>query len=104
MVDREKALPIFYNRTPDAEARAAVARLAPEPLAALTTPLRITGERFGRVPRAYIECTDDRALSLDMQREMQTALPCDPVASLKSDHSPFYSAVEELAHELLKLA
>ncbi len=104
MVDRDQALQIFCNRTSEDEARAAARRLAPEPTAALTTPLRITAERFGRVPRAYIEATDDRALSLEMQREMQAALPCEPVITLNSDHSPFYSAVAELADELLKLA
>lgn len=104
MVDRELALPIFYNRTSQEEARAAAERLVPEPFAALTTPLRITAERFGRVPRAYIECAADRAISLDMQREMQAALPCNPVITLETDHSPFYSAVPELARELLKLA
>jgi hypothetical protein len=39
-----------------------------------------------------------------MQREMQAALPCEPVITLESDHSPFYSAVPKLAQELLKLA
>lgn len=104
MVDRELALPIFYNRTSEAEARAAADRLTPEPLAALTTPLKITAERFGRVPRAYIEATDDQAISLEMQREMQAALPCEPVIALQSDHSPFYSAAPELARALLELA
>ena len=39
-----------------------------------------------------------------MQREMQAALPCDPVIALDSDHSPFYSATRELAEALLALA
>ena len=103
-VDLEQALPIFYNLTPRDEARAAANRLVAEPLAALTTPLRITAERFGRVPRAYIETKHDRAVSLEMQREMQAALPCSPVMNLESDHSPFYSAVPELAEALLRLA
>jgi pimeloyl-ACP methyl ester carboxylesterase len=99
----EPAISIFYNRMSDEDARAAAARLVPEPLAALTSPLRLTAERFGRVPRAYIECTDDRAISLHMQREMQAALPCDPVITLECDHSPFYSAAPELADSLLTL-
>ena len=104
MIDLEQALPIFYNRTSEEEARAAASRLVPEPAAALTTPLKISAERFGRVPRAYIEATHDRAISLAMQREMQAALPCEPVITLETDHSPFYSAVPKLAQELLKLA
>lgn len=103
-LDREEAIPIFYNRCSEADARAAARRLVPEPLAALTTGLRISPERFGRVPRAYIECTDDRAISLEMQREMQAALPCAPVITLESDHSPFRSATRQLADALLTLA
>lgn len=104
IVDLEQASPIFYNMTSREEARAAADRLVAEPLAALTMPLRVTAERFGRVPRAYIETVHDRAVGLDMQREMQAALPCSPVISLESDHSPFYSAVPELADALLRLA
>jgi hypothetical protein len=104
MVDREQAIPIFYNCTPEAEARAAVNRLVPEPAAGLSKPLTLSGERFGRVPRAYIEVTQDRAIIPQMQRDMQAALPCAPVITLEADHSPFYSAVPELAEALLGFA
>lgn len=104
ILDLEQASPIFYNLTTESDARAAADRLTPEPLAALTMPLRITAERFGRVPRAYIEAVHDRAISLEMQREMQAALPCSPVITLETDHSPFYSAVPALAEALLQLA
>jgi pimeloyl-ACP methyl ester carboxylesterase len=103
-VDREEVVPIFYNRCSAEDARAAAHRLVPEPLAALTTPLRVTAERFGRVPRAYIEASDDQAISLAMQREMQAALPCDPVITLDTDHSPFVSATRDVADALLRLA
>lgn len=104
MVDLEQALPIFYGRTSEAEARDAARRLTPEPTAALTTPVKVSAERFGSVARAYIEATEDRAISLEMQREMQAALPCGLVITLNSDHSPFYSAPSELADALLSLA
>ncbi len=73
-------------------------------MAALTRPLKISAERFGRVRRAYIEASQDQAISLEMQREMQAAWPCEPVIALESDHSPFYSAAPELARALLELA
>lgn len=103
-VDLEPALPIFYGRTSEALARAAAARLTPEPMAALTTPVRVSAERFGRVARVYIEAADDLVISLKMQREMQAALPCARVVTLDCDHSPFYSAPSELAQALLSLA
>jgi pimeloyl-ACP methyl ester carboxylesterase len=104
MIDPQLGIPVFYGRCSEGDAQAAANRLTPEPLAALTRPLQVTDGGFGRVPRAYIEATDDRAISLEMQREMQAALPCDPVITLTSDHSPFYSAAPELAQALLELA
>ena len=103
-LDLDLAMPIFYGRCAPADAPAAARRLVPEPLAALTTPIRISPERFGRVPRAYIEAAHDLAISLEMQREMQAVWPCHPVITLESDHSPFYSAPSELAQALLSFA
>jgi pimeloyl-ACP methyl ester carboxylesterase len=87
----------FYGTCSPADAAMAAARLTPEPLKPLATPLALTDTGFGRVPRAYIECTRDRTISLAAQRRMHAALPCDPVYTLDSDHSPFYSCPEALA-------
>lgn len=103
-LDPERASSIFYNLTPAEMAQRAAERLCPEPAAAVATPLKVTANQFGKVRRAYIEATEDRAISLQMQREMQAALPCEPVITLQSDHSPFLSAVPELASALLSLA
>lgn len=93
----------FYGDCDDATVHFALERLRPEPLRPLAAALRITGERFGAVPRAYIECTRDRAISHAAQRRMQTRLPCDPVFTLESDHSPFLSHPRELAGILCRL-
>ena len=66
--------------------------------------MSVTQERWGRVPRAFIECTDDRALPLAFQRRLQQALPCDPVVTLDSDHSPFLCMPRELADHLAAIA
>ncbi len=89
----------FYGRCAPEDAARAEARLTPEPLKPLATPLTLGG-RFASVPRAYIECAHDRTISLAAQRRMQAALPCDPVHTLDSDHSPFYSCPAELARVL----
>ncbi len=90
----------FYGDCEAREAAAALSRLRPEPLRPLVTPLRISAENFGRVPRAYVECTRDRTISLAAQREMQADWPCEPVLTLDSDHSPFLSHPEPLARWL----
>jgi pimeloyl-ACP methyl ester carboxylesterase len=93
----------FYNRCSEEDAAWAIARLRPEPLKPLVSSPRITDEHFGRVPRAYIECRYDHAISLASQKRMQAALPCDPVVTLDSDHSPFLSAPAALAQALDRL-
>jgi pimeloyl-ACP methyl ester carboxylesterase len=94
----------FYNRCSADDVAAMFARLFPEPMAPLSTPPTITPGRWGRVPRAFIECSDDNALTLAYQRSMQAAAPCDPVITLDADHSPFLCAPEALADAMLRIA
>jgi pimeloyl-ACP methyl ester carboxylesterase len=95
---------VFYNTTP-APLVARAARLAgPEPMVSFTTPLQLSAERFGRVPRAYIECSEDRAIAPPLQALMVAETPCREVIRMETDHSPFYSAPEELAGHLCGLA
>jgi pimeloyl-ACP methyl ester carboxylesterase len=95
----------FYHRcTPEDQAEAC-RHLYAEPIAPDRAPSGITHERWGRVPRAYIECSDDQALDLaTQQRMMQAAAPCDPVITLDTDHSPFFCAPEALSVAMLEIA
>jgi len=89
--------PNFYNTTDQAWVDRARSLLTPEPMAVFTTPLTLTEAAYGSVSRAYIECTQDNAVPLELQRLMQADLPCAPVFTLETDHSPFYSAPDQLA-------
>ena len=77
--------------------------LSDEPIATGITPLQLTDANFGRVPRVYIECTEDRAVTPFIQRKMYNELPCEKVYSINSSHSPFFSKPQELCYILLKL-
>ena len=90
----------LFGLCSDTDYESALTRMRPEPLKPLVTPLRITPDRFGRVPRAYIECSQDRTITLGAQRRMQATLPCDPVLTLAADHSPFFSQPAALAQML----
>jgi pimeloyl-ACP methyl ester carboxylesterase len=103
-VEPEAARALFYNRASPEDAIWASARLCPEPLAPNLVPLSVTRERWGRLPRGYIECLDDRALPIGLQRAMQAALPCDPVVTMDSDHSPFLCEPRALAAHLADIA
>ncbi len=61
-----------------------------EPYAPLITPVSLSEQRFGQIPRVYIECTQDKAILIDTQRAMLNKVQCE-VYSLPTDHSPFYS-------------
>ena len=75
-------------------------RLRPQPIAPLITPVKTTAERFGRIPKVYIECLSDRAIPPSFQKTMYTSIPFQKILSLQSSHSPFYSAPEELVKQL----
>jgi pimeloyl-ACP methyl ester carboxylesterase len=89
----------LFGQCTDADYQFALTHLTPEPLKPLVTPLKV-GARFDSVPRAYIECLQDRTVTLPAQRRMHAELPCDSVLALDSDHSPFLSHPQELSRLL----
>ena len=100
----EGATAAFYHRSPEQGRALAIARMKPEPLGPLGQKLNLSTERYGRIPRHYIECSDDQAIPLAQQRAMQAALPCITVATLDSDHSPFLTCPDRLVEEFDRIA
>lgn len=92
----------LYHDCPEEIGALADALLEAEPNWPGFTPLELTAERFGRVPKIYIECTEDRAVTPALQRRMWKDTPCDRVLSLASGHSPFFSRPAELAALLVE--
>lgn len=86
----------FYADCSEADVSLARSLLRPEPLASQMTPVDISEEGFGSVPRVYLHCEQDRAITPTIQREMRENLPCDEVKTLDTSHSPFFSAPEAL--------
>jgi pimeloyl-ACP methyl ester carboxylesterase len=102
-VKPEAVVPAFYELCTPADAERARARLVPQALAPMNTPVPWTPARAGRVPRVYVACQRDRAISPAVQRRMYEARPCKRVLELDTDHSPFYSTPEFLAAHLAAL-
>jgi pimeloyl-ACP methyl ester carboxylesterase len=94
----------FYGECSAEDAALGTSRRVPESLAAINAPVHLTEERAGSVPRVYIECTRDRALTIEQQRRMWAARPCEQVLALESDHSPFLCVPDRLASHLLAIA
>jgi pimeloyl-ACP methyl ester carboxylesterase len=103
-IDPESAVEVFYHMADPAAARAAAARLTPQPEGGRRSKLQLTAGRFGRVPRVYIETLQDRSVFPELQRRMYTETPCDKVLTLDTDHAPQLSHPEELAEMLLGIA
>ena len=94
----------FYNDCSEEEVAWAKSKLVPQPVGPLVSPMEVSGANFGTVPRVYIECALDNAVTPEHAREMYTALPCIEVITMQTGHSPFLSAPEELVRHLNALA
>jgi pimeloyl-ACP methyl ester carboxylesterase len=82
----------------------ASALLVPEPVRPALTRLRLTPQRYGRVPRAYIRLGEDRAVSPALQDRLLEETPVERVAELRGSHSVYFSQPDRLTAAILELA
>ena len=104
VIDKAGAAAVFAQLSPPEAAAAAIERLVAEPSGPRQTRLVLSEERFGSVPRHYVECLHDRTIPIADQRRMLALQPCATVTSLEADHSPFLSTPDALADALLAIA
>jgi pimeloyl-ACP methyl ester carboxylesterase len=100
VVDPAKAGAVFAQISPPELVAGVLPRLVAEPHGPRSQPLVLTPERFGSLPRTYVECTFDRTIPIDSQRRMQHLVPGAQVVSLEADHSPYLSMPHKLADAL----
>jgi Alpha/beta hydrolase family len=84
----------------DATAEWALSRRRPNPVAPFGAPARLGGEAFDALPRAYVICTQDRAIPPVLQRRMLTTQGITETVELDTDHAPFFSRTAELVGAL----
>ena len=96
-VPQTAAVQIFYHDAPLEAALAAAHRLTWQEEAARAVRPRLTPERFGRVPRVYVEALLDRSLPIVVQRRMQALVPGAQVLSMDTGHAPQLADPEGLA-------
>jgi len=92
---------LFYGDCTVAAGDKATRLLVPEPVGPATTPVHLTIDGWGSVPRSYILCSQDRAISPAAQRAMIASVGVDRVIEMDSSHSPFISQPERLAAVLV---
>lgn len=94
---------IFFNDCDQGDIARELERVKPQPIAPVKTPLRITQESYGRVPRFYVRCLLDRAITPAFQDIMIKASPVRKVFDIDTSHSPFISRPAELADIILRV-
>lgn len=101
----------FYADVSDEQFAAVANLLTPdEPAAVFGGKATVTADRWGRVARTYIRCTEDQAIPIAAQdqfiAEADALTPGNryTVKTLRSSHSPFISMPAELARLLVEAA
>jgi len=82
----------------------AIERGRPQPVVPFATPVSIPAGALDGVWRAYVYCSQDRAIMPALQRRMMREHPCVDVVEIATDHSPQLSATTELAAALERFA
>ncbi len=99
-VEPQAAAALFLSDCPPDKALAAAHRLTPQPEGGRAIAARLTPERFGTVPRLYVEATGDKSVLPIMQRRMQALVPGAQSVALHTGHAPHFSAPQLLADVL----
>ncbi len=98
-IDPGRFRPVYCGDCSEPDVAWAASRLVPESVRPSLDKAKLTA-RFQATPRSYIRCTQDRALSVQMQDRMIARQPCELVATIAASHSPFLSMPGPLAAAL----
>ena len=101
-VPEAAAVDIFFHDGEPAAAARAAAMLTPQSNAARDAAPRISAERFGKVPRIYIEALKDRSVVPFVQRRMQALVPGAEVRGIDTGHAPMLADPAELSQMLVQ--
>jgi pimeloyl-ACP methyl ester carboxylesterase len=94
---RESYRTALYADCSEADVALAEALLTAEPSLPALTRLKLSDSRYGTVARHYILLTQDRAVSLSLQKRMIAATPCASISSIDASHSAYFSCPDKLA-------
>ena len=103
-INAELAAPVFYSDCVESDLRNSAAKLADQPGAPFLTPVSLSEEAFGTVPKQYLLCEKDQTIPAGLQEDMLSKRGDVDVVRLDSGHSPFLSKVDELAASLIDFA
>lgn len=95
---------IFLQDISDAIAQQAIPRFGPQAEGSRALVPYWKPERFGQIPRLYLEARKDRSVVLPVQRRMQQLVPGAQIVSLNTGHVPQVAAPGAVANALTTFA
>jgi pimeloyl-ACP methyl ester carboxylesterase len=95
---------IFGNDASPADREAIAASLIPEPAAAQGMPVHLTEANFGRVPKFYIETTQDRTVSPYLQEQMMSHAKLVKVTKIDAGHASYITQPKAVAAAIIEAA
>lgn len=93
----------FFNDCPPKTTEQILDQFRPQPIAPVITPVNLS-EGFTALPKTYIHCTHDNAVSSALQLLMASRANINNIQTLESGHEPFISQPENLVRLLLQAA
>ncbi len=99
----DKAMEVFYHDCDADLAQEAISNLSIQALSPAIEKVSLTEERYGRIPKFYVECTKDRVLSIDLQRIFHQRVKCEKVFTMETGHIPMLAQPEQLAEYLIDI-
>lgn len=93
----------FYEQCREEDVALARLSITPQPLTPIADPVVYSNDRLSVLPKVYIATDRDKVVTPSDQERMRAAMTWESVVHLDTDHSPFFSAVDQLADTLASL-
>ncbi|QHT71961.1 alpha/beta fold hydrolase [Rhodocytophaga rosea] len=102
-IKSENRVAIFCQDGSETNKKLLIDNFRVEPAIPFGTPVSLTDAAFGKVAKYYIYTTEDKAIGIDLQKQMASAAGISKVYSVTSGHSPFLSTPDALTGILLDI-
>jgi len=100
----EHAAELFGNDAIDGDREAIRKSLISDPLAPMAMPVVLTATRFGKVPKYYIETTEDLIVSPALQERMIAGADVKRVFKISAGHASYVTQPGDVARAILAVA
>lgn len=105
LIKREEFADIFCADCTNAQKQALLKNDKDEAIAPLIYKVSLTAQRFGVVPKYYVETTEDKSIGIALQREMVAENgTVKKVFTIKTGHLPFVSQPKKMTKILQRIS